>query len=350
MKIPCVKFEQSDFNILNFALEARILKDISYFNPREFDRETGIQRDYKAKKSRQIAEYINTEGAVLPNNIIINLELDKLGLKLEDVYEKGELDISIMIDKCSKIKKVPEELKNKFAFVIDGQHRLRAFEFTNIKDFKLNVTSLIDLNLAQVAEIFVKINYYQRPINKSLVFDLLGISEKIFPEYYKLHRVIDKLNSDLSSPFYNNIKMLGSGDGIITQASLITAIEKYKIEEILKSINNEPSEKNIYNILWIFFTAIIDKELFKSQWESNDFILTRSVGIRALIKLLGNILISFDKKKIDFNVNNVKEALKKIPGDLWSNQEIASYGGEKGVTALYSKLANYLGVEYGSQD
>lgn len=332
-QISAIMIEQNERPILIFTIPANDLLSISYFNPHELDREKGIQRPYKQERSREIAEYINSDESVLANNIIINLELEKNGLSLEEIYDKqtGMLNLEIL--------RSPLDRQNKVAFVIDGQHRLRAFNFTNKKDFPLVISALIDLSLAEVAELFVKINYYQKPVNKSLVLDLLGISGKIFPQYFKLHKIVDKLDTDIASPFYGNIKMLGLGKGYISQASIITSIERYKLEKILESAKITASEEVLYNVIWNFFKAV--EKTFPLYWGSGK-LLSKTIGIRALFIVLGHVLSKAIKAKIVFSVSNIELELKKIDQSIFRNQDIAGFGGEKGVRQLSEKMIEGL--------
>ncbi|MBI4764093.1 MAG: DGQHR domain-containing protein [Deltaproteobacteria bacterium] len=334
--IPALKILQNERPILIFSLPAIELLNISYFNPREIDREEGIQRPYQSKRSKAIAEYIDTDDSVLANNIIINFELEKNGLSLEKVYDEknGKLDIQTLKTLSNKLKN-----KQKIAFVIDGQHRLRAFEHTSKKKFQLVVAALLDLSLAEVAELFVKINYFQKPVNKSLVLDLLGISEKIFPQYFKLHKVVEKLDADIASPFYGKIKMLGLGKGYISQASIISSIERYKLEKILEEAHIEPTEEVLYDITWNFFKAV--EKIFSPFWGSNK-LLSKTIGIRALFMVLGHVLSEAIKSKKEFSATNIQKELKKIDQAIFSNPDITSFGGEKGVKQLSGKMIEGL--------
>jgi DGQHR domain-containing protein len=340
-KIFALKFEQNERELLMFSIPAKDLVKISYFNPREIDRDTGIQRGFVPKRSKEIAKYIDSEEAVLANNIIINFELEKLGLNLEDVYNDRNkvLDLGKMIEKANSLKNVDEKLKGKIGFVIDGQHRLRAFDYTEKKDFPLVVTALINLSLAEIAEIFVKINYYQKPVNKSLALDLLGISQDIFPQYYKLHKIVKILNEDIESPFYNNIRMLGIGKGFISQASIIGAIEKYKIEKTLKELGVTPNEKVLYDVVWNFFGAV--SNVFKGYWGEGKF-LSKTIGIRALIGLMNDMLKRFGREKIEFSSKEIEKHLKKIKPSVLEEAAKEGWGGEKGVKTLYDRLKKQL--------
>lgn len=335
-RIKVLKVDQDDTLLLLFGIPAKLLIDISYFNPRERDRETGIQRGYDPKRSKEIAKYIDSEDAVLANNIIINFELRQLGLKFDDVYDSK--DSTLDLDKMLRKAKSREgtTLKGKVAFVIDGQHRLRAFDYARKKDFPLIVTALIDLSLAEIAEIFVKINYYQKPVNKSLALDLLGITKDIFPQYYYFHDLVERLNDDIESPFYNNIRMLGVGKGFISQASIISAIEKYKLDRILKECNIPIDDgKTLYNIFWNYFRAV--SKVFNEHWGENRF-LSKTIGIRALIRLLGYILKHFWKEQIEFSEKNISKQLRQIDTGLFDSPELKGLGGEKGVRVLYKML------------
>ena len=303
--------------------------------PREFDREEGIQRNFKPVRSKAIAEYIDSDDSIMANNIIINLELRKINLTCAEVFNNNEFNIDKIISKAKELN-YPV---NKIAFVIDGQHRLRAFDYTKIKNFNLIVTALVDLTLAEVAELFVKINYYQVPVNKSIVFDLLGINPKIFPEYFILHRIINRLNEELESPFFNQIKMLGMGNGFVSQATLISAIDKYKLQITIKNTKITTDEENIiYNILWIYFNTI--KQQFLDLWNSNTSIITKSVGIRALIWLINDYIIEYQRKNKEFNLKNLTADFNKVNADFWDS--VSNYGGEKGVRIIYDNLKKII--------
>lgn len=112
-------------------MKASELLSISSFNPRELDRVTGVQRQFKRARSQEIADYIDEyEGSVIANNIIINIDESNIHVQHKDGCVTLE------------INKLPNS-----SFIIDGQHRLRAFEKTD-KDFELPVSCFVNLTLA----------------------------------------------------------------------------------------------------------------------------------------------------------------------------------------------------------
>lgn len=337
--VPALQFQQGEYPLLLFNLSAGDLKELSYFNPRDLDRTKGLQRKFDNRRSKAIANFINSENSILANNIILNLELEKNGLALHDVFDGHKIDIEKLKEKIKKKGAHPEH--NKIAFVIDGQHRLRAFEQIDQDSFQLPVTALVDLSLAEAAELFVQINYNQKPVNKSHVFDLLGISENIFPKYFLLHNAVVLLQEDPSSPFYNKIKMLGVGKGFISQASLITALEKYKIQNTIEDEIGEFDEDILYDVMWNFFDAV--EISFSSYWGEKK-LLSKTVGIRALIKIMNDMLkFSFDNE-IDFSSENIQKKFQILKDDFFEHESLAVLVGEKGVSIFYDALKKELTI------
>lgn len=314
--VQAVQVMQNERQFFLFKMRAGDLLDIAYFNPREIDRESGIQRPYKASRSREIADYIEEDDSVLPNNIIVSLKKESIQ------YRDGELEIR------------PEK---NVAFVIDGQHRLRAFNYIKKHDFELPVSAFVGLSLAEIAEIFVKINYYQKPVSKSLVFDLLGISDEIFPEFVEAHTITKMLNETIGSPWFDSIKMLGIGKGIITQASFITALENNKIlDNVLKQFTPDQKVKILSN----YFSAI--KQLFPDKWGHRGSIIAKTLGFNAFVRLFPRIFDAVVGESKGFKVDDIIRVLKPLQRVDFEAAEISSLGGIKGVRTLANMMENRI--------
>ncbi len=317
--VDALPITQNERDFYIFKIKANDLLDIAYVNTREIDRETGIQRPFKELRSKEIAEYIDSENSTLPNNIIINLRSQYI------TVSNGKLTI----------KRVKDT-----AFIIDGQHRIKAFQYTIKKDFELPISAFIDLSLSEIAEIFVKINYYQKSVNKSLVYDLLSISKDIFPEYtvyLEAHNITKILDETIGSPWFGLIRMLGIGKGIITQATFITALEENKIlNYVLKDFDTK--EKTI--ILSNYFEAI--KKLLPEQWGHRGSIISKSVGLHALIRVFPKVFNTIVEKTNGFKIEIIKEFISDIKNIPFNSDEIASLGGKKGVGILAQKIERLI--------
>lgn len=313
IELNAVKVYQNDHSIYLFKMNAKELLKIAIFKPREADRETGIQRDWNISRSKEIAEYLNGDDAVIPNNIIVNIKSDNL------------------IDNDGRIMLKNE---NSSVFVIDGQHRLRAFVYADKKDFELPVSAFVDLTWAEIAEIFVKINYYQKPVNKSLVYDLLGISPDIFPDFKEAHTLVQVLNDSINSPWFGLIKMLGIGRGIITQATFITALSKYKIlTEVLNGYTL--SEKTL--ILTNYFDAL--KTIFCREWGNKGSLISKSIGFNSFMSLFPNVFYNIVAKHKSFETHLIVEYLSPIRSIDLDDPAIKGLGGMSGVKR-FSQIIN----------
>ncbi|OPY67788.1 MAG: hypothetical protein A4E57_02107 [Syntrophorhabdaceae bacterium PtaU1.Bin034] len=309
--IKIVQDEDKPFYL--FSMKAEDLLSIAYFVAREIDRETGIQRSYNESRGKEIAEYIDSEGAVLANNIIVSFKGEYVQ------YEREKL----------LIRRVPHA-----AFVVDGQHRLRAFTRASKKDFPLPVSGLIDLSWAEIAELFVKINYYQKPVNKSLVYDLLGIDPGLFPDYEEAHYVTKKLNETVGSPWFGRIKMLGIGKGTITQATFISALSANKIlDGVLNGVDRDTKVLILYN----YFNAV--KELFPNHWSERSGVLWKSLGVHALFRLFPGVFNSVASRHSSFKISDIVDHLRPLCSiDLTPTGWTATLGGMKGVRRLYEEM------------
>jgi DGQHR domain-containing protein len=119
--------------------------------------------------------------------------------------------------------------------VIDGQHRLWAFEEDDDPGFELPVVAFRGLDVSWQAYLFWTINIKPTRINPSLAFDLYPLLRgEDWLERYEGHNIYKQaraqeitelLWSYPNSPWFQRINMLGeSGIGHVTQAAWIRAL------------------------------------------------------------------------------------------------------------------------------
>ena len=328
MIIPAFSINQKESDIYIFSMEAKALLDIAFFSSREIDRETGIERPHDKKRSTEIRKYLTEEDATLPNNIILNF-------RTKEVLGRDKLQY----DEKEHLLYIPKQ--EKLAFIIDGQHRLRAFDGFHEPNFPIIVSAFENLSLAKVAEIFVNINYNQKPVSKSLVFDLLGISSDVFPKYFPYHDITVKFNNTLKSPWFGNIKMLGIGKGIISQSSFVMALEEYGALNMLEGL----SEDEQFNLLWGFYNCL--REKYSEYWCNKKYVLCKTVGFNAQMMLFKDIItLHNDIKKLSRDRNQVYESICKILVNLdvkFEDTSINMLVGRKGARELHDIMKCSLG-------
>ena len=326
--------------------------DARSYNP-ELEEYIGIQRDIKQSKVRGIKEFINTADATIPNTII--------GVLSQDYYTYDRDNNKLYI------------LKDENAFkIIDGQHRLKAFDGTlHLQGkFELVVTIFLDADISDQSYIFSIINTTQSKLDTSLVQDLTELSKITTPENI-VHAIAKVFNTETDSPWYQHIKMLGKKDqtsvnGIISQYSFNKSILRYiysrkdinKIRDILiKNNDNREKLKNldidtkkyifwnyylnnqeniIYKILKTYFSAL--KEVFLDKWCSPDSIMCKTSGYDAFMRLFEDFYNYADEDKINTLTNldfykNILNNFKAVDIDADANKL-----GSAGAANLYKIL------------
>lgn len=311
-----------DFFVL--TLTSDFLLQIAKFLGRH-ESSQGVQRKHKEDRDRQIGGFICSEHPFFPNTIIINIPLEYD----DSFYDHDSMVLSVELDEAS-------------AYVIDGQHRLKAFKSPHSQGVTLPlvVSAYFGLQLPSIAEIFTRINFFQTPVSKSVVYDLLEFNkDPEFTRFREAHHICDKLNTTIGSPFYNLIKMLGIGTGLLSQAAFVEAVStRYKIVPLLKK---HLASDDIAQLISDYFKAI--KESQPAKWGNSDSLLSRTVGFNALVKILMRIIeVDPSRKRQTYDFTAYAAAIRKIDVD---SEDVKAFGGFKGVNALADKLASALGAE-----
>lgn len=122
---------------------------------------------------------------------------------------------------------IPNNIKN--IFIVDGQHRYKGIEkFLEsneyINDIEISVTFLINYDIYEQSEVFANINFKQKPVNKSLYYDIFGVMPGR-NEFTFTHYLVSSINK--STELHGLIKMLGKGNGIVSLAFMVETINKY---------------------------------------------------------------------------------------------------------------------------
>lgn len=258
-----------------FSLSARNLRSLSTINRRDVKggkkraSDLNIQRPHEQSRSKNIAEYIKNgypwsdltksqrqdktfnnlrKPGWLPTAIVVNIltKEDKRNgvavapndLIIINDNGTGNCEIELPLAKGYKQWK-PKQIHP--LEVIDGQHRLLAFEENINDDYELPVVAFYGLDLSWQAYLFWTINIKPKRINPSLAFDLYPLlrtedwldrfeGHKVYREA-RAQEIVESLWSEQKSSWYQRINMLGeSGVASVTQAAWIRALLKTYIK------------------------------------------------------------------------------------------------------------------------
>jgi DGQHR domain-containing protein len=190
----------------------------------------GIQRRLNDDRVRDIRRYIGTVDACFPTSIVI--AVDERCASFGSAENENRLILKPYSDPVDPEIIIPFR---GVATIIDGQHRLKAFEGTD-HDWLLPVNIFIGIDEGTQAMIFSKVNLAQTKVNRSLVYDLFSLDSGRSPEKTS-HEIVVNLNDLPESPFRNRIKRLGSAtDGVFGE----TLSQATVVKGILPYITNDP--------------------------------------------------------------------------------------------------------------
>ncbi len=254
-----------------FKLSAPQLKSLSgIFRRTSAEKEKGfienIQRAHEPERSAKIKKFIRfgypysdlsqakadsgefenlKKPGWLPTAIIINiLAKDDKRLGKYKVHEDDLLKLNKDGDEFVTIE-LPESFTGDLKWkpkelhpieVIDGQHRLWAFEDdSDAKDFELPIVAFYGLDISWQAYLFWSINITPKKINASLAYDLYPLlraedwleSDDNYIVYRetRAQEIIEALWSNPISPWYKKINMLGEkGIDSVSQSAYLRSL------------------------------------------------------------------------------------------------------------------------------
>jgi DGQHR domain-containing protein len=194
------------------SIKATDLFEIAKFDVRRItqqegiDEFLGIQRKVSKRRLVELKQYIRSVEATFPTAVIIAVDERCVSFSVSKTHSCfGILTLSNYIDSESEDNDI---LYRDIAKIIDGQHRVKAFEEGIDRDFEINLAIFVGADVATQAEIFSTVNLAQTKVNRSLVYDLFSLAHTRSPEK-TAHEITVLLDRRSESPFHKRIKRLG---------------------------------------------------------------------------------------------------------------------------------------------
>lgn len=370
-----LKFQEIKQEIGTFyatVIGAQTLLEICTFDYRKIKENNGvkefmgIQRPLKDDRVKDIRKFINTSDGCFPTSIVISV--DERCAFIDPV--SGNLTLKPYEDLVDREIIIPYR---GIATIIDGQHRLKAFEGTEI-NWDLSVNIFVGIDEGTQASIFSKVNLAQTKVNKSLVYDLFSLDKTRSPEKTS-HEIVVALNDIMDSPFYRKIKRLGSAtDSVfgetLSQATVVKGILPYISKDpmtdrdIGKRIGIFPdrgasdferrifypffrrkADAEILAILINYFGAVRDR--WPDAWANTGTgaILSRTNGFNGLIRFLRDAYLTSTTEPTVLTKAHFQEIFARCnisdgqfnPGNFPP--------GSGGAAALYHQLCESTGIK-----
>ncbi|MCX8530858.1 DGQHR domain-containing protein [Chryseobacterium luquanense] len=344
-----------------------------------------------------------SELGTFPTSVIISIDINEQ-FDNEEEYKSQVLKLEEN-DIIGAFYKITDEskyinfeiLNRKNSLIVDGQHRLAAMlklyndaknksikigryslddkypnlEYNTIiselENFQLNCTLLVGFDKWEQGKVFVDVNFNQKPVNKSLYYDIFGsYPEPDKNDIFLAHMLAMHLNNNSNSVIKGFIKMLGKGSGYFSQAFFVESIlEHFKANGIWADIPLDYlSNGKKYEILPLFLKAYFRsiKKNFTDYWPKSEYgkgekykdVLVKTTGMGALLKLMNPIYKQLIRNHIQLNklsedelfyeFNLIFAKIKDHGGKYFSSSSDFSGAGSLG---LQNKLYKELGTELG---
>jgi DGQHR domain-containing protein len=310
-------------------------------------RELPYQRFLDEKRAVQIARYLQQPSGLLPNAIILatNVNLDE-----NDVIRGGGAEptkIVLPMDPTSSV-------------ILDGQHRVAAFKYLDNrirKNFQLLVVFLIGVPFYQQAELFAIINGKQKPVNRSIIYDLFGYApiagnreellyEGLMAIAQFCSHVTRILNQVKISPWRAKVKMRGPGDvGLISQAAVVeylsslvepkTYTKRLKVLPLLYRFFKDSDPAGCASLLILYLSAI--QAALQNHWDAPSSLLWKNNGVAIILRIFhDDLLMAGSTENLLNGYKNIIERWKKAPPNDLSVPPKSGGGGIQ--NQLYEKF------------
>jgi DGQHR domain-containing protein len=340
-----------------------------------------------------------------PTSMILALDADEEAESIEEHEENVRNSVQndqpspgVFIDEQSSLANIYIP-KAKSALIVDGQHRIvgmirllkdarensikvgrksldKAYPELTAKDvirelnkFEFVCTLLVGFDMWEQGRIFADVNFNQKPVNKSLYYDIFGS----YPapnknEIFLAHMLAMHLNNSEKSVLKGRFKMLGRGEGLFSQAFFVEAVlPLFRDKNIWSDIPfdyMDGGEK--HHILPKFFSAYFRaiQNVFVDYWPSKDqntarryrHILLKTTGMGALLKLIPFVYVELSteitfetatSKEIRKGVEKIFLPIKHNGEDYFSETSDYAGSGSQGMLGkLYKRIYSDLGCDH----
>ena len=378
MRIKAIKVIQPLGEFYIAKIKARDLLKISTSQVARYDKEGNIighQRPIDPDRLKAIAKFKQSEEMSFPSSIIIAANVNASGIIYDDEDNRWKIEPTNISDIYEL--DIPEHCIS--SLIIDGQHRLKAFEEESLDDNCRNIelvcSIFFDLPGAYQAYLFATINGNQKRVDKSLALELFGINldnepqNTWSPEKLAVY-ITRKFNFTKGTPLEGKIRLAPLTDGetdkskwLLSTAAMVDGITKLissnpqrdrdeltrkrkfyenKTRTVLKDLSDksvlrdlyiENRDDEIYSILFNYFSSI--NKILWSNAEQNS-IINKTIGISALYDVLKSLLEK-DKSISDFD-----ECIEKLVCIPYTDNYFSLSG--KGKTRLKRVMKYHIGL------
>lgn len=325
-KTNFLPISQGDKEFKLCLIPAGLIVDISYAAIRGVDHTEGaIQRVLQSNRINKIKDFI-LQGGDFPASIVLNWVSVENAL----VTEGSSLSFEVV---------------ERSAQLIDGQHRIAGFEAAinekpEVANFLLPVAIYENLPTNQCANIFLSINTEQKPVPRSLVFDLYGVADDnlIDSAASRARDIALSLNDEDDSPYAGQIKLPGSPvrKGGVALSTAVTTIKP------LVEKNGEFQQRGIHEltvqtkILLNYFKALESK--YGDSWSEKTNAFMYASGFSGAVDFFKHKLLSYCGQHKNFQTDFIASVITLDADNLILQEEVKGIGGKDAPVLISDRL------------
>lgn len=311
----CVSAEQSE-SLRVFSFAARV-EDIQKFA--KIDRVSrgnngeliGFQRPQIANHIREIKDYLNTPGSILPNPLVVafisGVEMDNL--------ESGLAQISIDISDGPK------------GYIVDGQQRFIALSnLSSNKKFEVFVSGFLCSSMNELQKQFILINN-TKPLPKALIYELLpkvnGLPDRMSSRSTAAH-LTELLNYREDSSLRGLIYQQTNPYGVIRDTAIQKVIMNSLSDGALRPMFREHDfNERAFRLLSNFFKAV--QTVFSDDWKGHTPKTSRLVHGAGIVSM-GYVMETLHSAYQSDEVDDFEKGLRFLEGKTAWTKGVWEFG------------------------
>ncbi len=272
IRVEAQVLQQRDFTLYSFVLNSATLKRISYALPRTSDNPDEIQRIKIAARCKEIGEYVQKPDSVLPNSIVVNLTQ---AVKVEATARPKSATIVF-----------PSE-DGRYAYLLDGQHRVGGFEYSDGVEFDLPIVALHKAPDDIAGKIFADINSKQEKVSDVHLLDLYYKIKALPQEDAAAMDVVELLNRDDDSPLKDRVQtVVGQKGRWIKNRFLKMILQPYTGKGGILSQKTSAQQAKIFKS---YLTAV--EETLPDAWGSKRHVLSKAMGLEIIFAVFKDVVM-----------------------------------------------------------
>lgn len=326
LSLPFVRIKQHNKEFYLVNMPARVVVAISYAAIRGRDKEKGsVQRVLNSRRISGIKEFAQS-GGYFPNSIVMNWVKEE---NLTIDQQSGKLKFSV---------------SENSAQLIDGQHRVAGLkeavrENPEFGDFEVPVAVYVGLSTRECANIFLAINTEQKPVHRSLVFDLYEIADDhiVDPAAARARDIAVELNN-VGSPYEGMIKFPGEQPrkGGVALSTVVSSIKPLiEANGIFSQVGLNTFENQSVVVI-NYFAALMEK--YNDLWFEKQNAFMFASGFSGAIDFLSARMVPYCVQSKSFSVQTISRALDMPEGLLLVQKELAGRSGTEAQKFVFSRL------------